>query len=146
MISNAFQNPKCPRFNLQSFHITRISQFSKKSNGSVGFLREMVVTLSRVVWGWAYRRRWPTTEAIASACWSGPHRSPQSDSSFHSFAPSEFQFQPSGHCASRKNKFPVGAVMVMLLIEPLVVTVKPEAVQFVVLKLLFCCKAKPLDG
>jgi hypothetical protein len=36
--------------------------------------------------------------------------------------------------------------MVTLLIEPLVAMVKPEAVQFVVLKLVFCCKTKPLDG
>ena len=30
--------------------------------------------------------------------------------------------------------------------EAFVVTVKPEHVQFVVLKLLFCCKAQPVDG
>ena len=47
---------------------------------------------------------------------------------------------------SRKNKYPAGEGMVMLLIEPLLVMVKLEAVQFVVLKLLFCCKAQPLDG
>ena len=87
-----------------------------------------------------------STEAIGSACGSGPHRSPQSDSSFHSLAPSEFQFQPSGHFTSRKNKFPVGDRMVMLLIEPLVLMAKPEAAQFVVLRLLFCCSAKPADG
>ena len=87
-----------------------------------------------------------STEAMGSACGSGPHRSPQSDSSFHSLAPSEFQFQPSGHFTSRKNKFPVGDRMVMLLIEPLVLMAKPEAAQFVVLRLLFCCNAKPADG
>jgi hypothetical protein len=46
-----------------------------------------------------------STEAMGSACGSGPHRSPQSDSSFHSLAPSEFQFQPSGHlCGVDKER------------------------------------------
>ena len=36
--------------------------------------------------------------------------------------------------------------MVMLLTELLVAIVKLEAIQFVVVKLLFCCKMKPVDG
>jgi len=46
-------------------------------------------------------------------------------------------FQPSRHFANRKNRVPAGAVMVMLLTEALLVIVKPEAVQFEVLRLVF---------
>ena len=50
------------------------------------------------------------------------------------------------HCFSRKSRLPAGAGSVMLLLTSLVVTVKPAVVQLVVLKLLFCCSTKPVDG
>ena len=45
--------------------------------------------------------------------------------------------------AKRKNKFPVGVVMVMLLV-PLAVLTPPLADQLAgVARLLFCCKVQP---
>jgi len=57
------------------------------------------------------------------------------------------QRRRGAYFASRKNKFPVGVPMWMLLTDALVLMVKAEVCQPGALATLgFCCKFHPLDG